>query len=325
MNDVSDFIGLDLNSILPKPVAPYDVIGKVTEKAAEITGLDVGIPVVCGSADSLMGNLETGITGAGEAADVSGTAALLFFATGKKPENSHGLLVTPQCFPLENAPYILEGNVNSMGAAMKWFVGVFGKTIMEKTKSNDNLFASTGILAETAPAGSGNLLFFPHLTGERAPVWNPDLTGMFIGINPNTDIQHFSRALMEGTSFMVRNVTEIARSAGAEADKFYASGGCANSDIWLKIKASVLKAPLHVSLGNGGAPQGNAVVAGFGVGLFNDFEAAVKRFHKITKVVEPVNEWIPIYDEMYCYFLQMRQHLAADLHDFRKKDNARIR
>ena len=45
--------GID-KDILPDIVKPTDVIGSITEKAAEATGLKAGTPVICGTTDTVM-------------------------------------------------------------------------------------------------------------------------------------------------------------------------------------------------------------------------------------------------------------------------------
>jgi xylulokinase len=313
IEEMSDFLEIDLNAVLPVPKAPYDVIGTVTKEAAEYTGLKAGTPVVCGTADGTVAMLETGITRVGEAADISGTAAMLFYTSDTMPADSHGLMVVPQLLPIPKVPCYLLGGVKTHGETMKWFTSVFGKSILEKMDTKKyNSYEAIDHLAALAPAGSGKLLYFPYLMGERNPLWAPELTGMFVGMSSNTKMRHFVRALLEGTSFAVRESTELAKQSGAKIARFYASGGCAKSDLWLKIKASMLKTSILVSSGNGGAPQGDAVLAGYGAGLFDNFEDSIQRFHKVTKTVEPNEEWMRIYDELYEVFISMRQNLRDD-------------
>lgn len=38
-------------------------------------------------------------------------------------------------------------------------------------------------VAQTAPAGSRNLIFLPYLGGERAPIWDANCTWLICGIN----------------------------------------------------------------------------------------------------------------------------------------------
>ena len=38
-------------------------------------------------------------------------------------------------------------------------------------------------LAEQVPAGSDGVVFLPYMAGERSPIWNPNASGVFFGLN----------------------------------------------------------------------------------------------------------------------------------------------
>lgn len=40
-------------------------------------------------------------------------------------------------------------------------------------------------IADRIPPGSNGLLFHPYLTGERAPLWDPNARGSFFGLTLN--------------------------------------------------------------------------------------------------------------------------------------------
>ncbi len=46
--------------------------------------------------------------------------------------------------------------------------------------------------------GCDGLLLIPYLLGERAPVYNPNVRGVFFGVSINHTNKHFQRALLEG-------------------------------------------------------------------------------------------------------------------------------
>jgi len=109
---------------------------------------------------------------------------------------------------------------------------------------------------------------------------------MFIGLTAASTHESIVRSLYEGTSFALKSVVDEAYKEGVVINKFRSSGGGANSDIWLKIKASMLNMPLEVSTGMGGAPLGDAIIAGYGVGLYKDFLKAINAFQRVDKVIE---------------------------------------
>lgn len=57
------------------------------------------------------------------------------------------------------------------------------------------------------------------------------------------------------------------------------------------------------------------MIAGYGVGLFKDFVQAVNNFQKIDAIVEPIERWMKIYDEIYPIFTQMSKQMHSELYD----------
>src|SRR5439155_1758433 len=55
-------------------------------------------------------------------------------------------------------------------------------------------------LAARVPAGSDGLVMLPYLLPERAPMWEPELSGAFLGIRHSHTRGHFVRAAVEGVA-----------------------------------------------------------------------------------------------------------------------------
>jgi len=313
--DLEDLTGIPLHDLMPEIHSIFDVIGYVSRDAADQTGLKKDIPVLCGLADGHANIVEGGVTKIGYASESTGTTTLLFIAHSKPLSPQGRLSSMSQFFPIPDVPYTLIAPINSAGASLKWYINTYKdyiELIGEKNKEN-NLYDVLNKIAQKSPAGSGGLYFFPYLSGERAPFWNSYVKGMFIGLTAASSHENIVRSIYEGTSFALRSVVEEAYREGAVINRIRSSGGGANSDIWLKIRASMLNKPLEVSLGMGGAPMGDAIVAGYGVGLYKDFVKAVEAFQHVDKVVDPVDEWVKVYDDMYPIYISMINHLDNDL------------
>jgi len=313
--DLENLTGIPLHDLMPEVHSIFDIIGYVNDEAAEQTGLEKGIPVLCGMADGHANIVEGGVTKIGYASESTGTTTLLFIAHSKPLSPQGRLSSMSQFFPIPDVPYTLIAPINSAGASLKWYLNTYKEYIelINAEIKESNLYNALNVLAQKSPAGSGGLFFFPYLSGERAPFWNSYVKGMFIGLTAASSHENIIRSLYEGTSFALRSVVEEAYREGAVINRIRSSGGGANSDIWLKIKASMLKMPLEVSLGMGGAPMGDAIVAGYGIGLYQDFVKAVETFQHVDKVVDPVDEWVKIYDDMYPVYISMINHLDNDL------------
>ncbi len=71
-----DLLGVDAEK-LPSIREPLDILGRVTEAAAEDTGLQPGTPVLVGGADFPVALLGSGACRPGLASDVTGTSCIL--------------------------------------------------------------------------------------------------------------------------------------------------------------------------------------------------------------------------------------------------------
>ena len=55
-------------------------------------------------------------------------------------------------------------------------------------------------VADESPPGANGLIFLPYLLGERAPRWNPDARGAFVGLTVRHTRADMMRAVMEGVA-----------------------------------------------------------------------------------------------------------------------------
>lgn len=307
--EIGDCLGVDLQKLLP-PLYPVDgVIGAVTGEAAKETGLRKGTPVLAGCSDAMASVYALGLGALGDAGESSGTTSLCFFGSRKRgtPEVP---VVTRHC-AIEGMPYIFDAPIQTSGAAVKWFIDRFAqKEQAEARKQDRDIYALLNESALEAAPGSGGLLFFPYLLGERAPLWKEHARGMFIGLGMDTERTDLIRSVFEGTAFALKHVYSVVREAGAEATSFRICGGGAKSRTWCQIKAAMLNLPVHVlSEGAGDVPVGDALLAGHRMGLFPDLKKAAERVVKIWETIEPDREWVKTYDALYPYYVEMYQRL----------------
>ncbi len=282
--EICALIGWDMAS-LPPVKRPADVVGGVTEAAAQASGLAAGTPVVCGSNDTTVEFFGVGAVEAGIGAVKLATAGVLFLATD-------GPSVNP---PISCYPHIIEGmyytatGTNSCASAHRWL--------------RDNMFAAGGFaemdaMAAGVPSGAEGLLFHPYLQGERAPYWDPLLRGDFIGLTISHDRAHFARALYEGIAYSIRDILGAARALGLVYGTIRLMGGGARSATWRQIIADVTGLSVEV-MENGDASFGAALVAGIGVGVFDSPAEAVKKCVRPQSGCHPDAERHKIYEAFF--------------------------
>ncbi len=99
-------------------------------------------------------------------------------------------------------------------------------------------------LARRAGAGADGLLFLPFVDGERVPVL-PSARAVFFGLDRKTfDAAHIVRAVMEGTVLNLGYGFARMKELGLEPSEVRATGGGAQSRLWLQIVADVFGTPV---------------------------------------------------------------------------------
>jgi xylulokinase len=131
------------------------------------------------------------------------------------------------------------------------------------------------------------------------------------------------RATLEGVAFCILDNIMLIRQLGGEINEIVITGGVAKSPLWLQIIADVTGCPISLPEETEGAPFGNAIVAGVGVGLFESFEQAIERVVKIRR-----NAFLPdagnhsLYSELYQVYKGLYASLSgafSQMEDIRKK------
>lgn len=311
--EIGDVIGVDLDAMLPNPRLVDEIIGFVTEEAAEETGLEEGIPVIAGCSDAMASMHATGMSRLGEAGESSGTTSLVF--VGSDTKSAPDIPVVTKPCTIDGMPWIFDAPIQATGASLKWFIEKMAAEEVTYAKEQDlNIYTYLNELALESKPGAGGLFFFPYLLGERAPLWNEYARGMFIGMGMDMKRSDLVRAVFEGTAFALRHVMETVKEAGATAELLRICGGGAKSRTWCQIKASMLNMPVYVMDDKSGdVPVGDALIVGHKLGVFPELTKAAEKIVKVNEIIEPVEEWVEAYDKLYPYYVEMYKHLDTDL------------
>ena len=281
---------------LPELIPCHRIAGKVTREAADQTGLIEGIPVVAGGLDAACGTLGAGVVSPGQTQEQGGQAGGMSICIDEYAADPRLILG----FHVVPGRWLLQGGTTGGGGALKW---------LRETVCPELSFEEMSSLAETAAAGSGGVTFLPYMAGERSPIWNPDASGVFFGLNFGTTRAQMIRACMEGVAYALRHNLETAEAAGARAETLRAMGGSANSRIWTQIKADVTCCGIEVPGSDTATTLGAAILAGVGTGVWSGFEDAVRQTVKVKKQYVPDPETKAVYDRGYEIYRQLYEHL----------------
>lgn len=316
--EIGNVIGIELNKVMPEVKLVDEIIGTVTEKASQETGLIKGIPVVAGCSDAMASMYATGLSSLGEAGESSGTTSLVFVGSDKKSRPDIPVVTRPCA--IKGMPWVFDAPIQTSGAALKWFIDSMAeKECVYAREHNKNIYSYLNELALESKPGSNGLFFFPYLLGERAPLWNDYARGMFIGVRMDMKRSELVRSVFEGTAYALRHVIETVKASGGQANVLRICGGGAKSRTWSMIKASMLNMPVYIlDEMSGDVPVGDALIVGHRVGVFEDLTKSAGEIIKVKEIIMPNEEWVEIYDNLYPYYLEMYKNLDDSLHSLSK-------
>lgn len=293
---------------LPEIVPSDRIIGTVTKKAAEESGLAEGTPVAAGGLDAACGTLGAGVIHPGETQEQGGQAGGMSICIEKYQADPRLILG----FHVIPGKWLLQGGTTGGGGVMRWFEREFAdyeRLMREQTgiSSLDQL----NEIAEKVKPGCDGLVFLPYMAGERSPIWNPYAKGVFYGLDFSKTKGHMVRACMEGVAFSLRHNLETAEEAGAKAEILRAMGGSANSLLWTQIKSDVTGKTMAVPASDTATTLGAALLAGVGTGFYKDYEEAVAETVKVTRKHQPDPEKKAVYDKNYETYLELYRSLSG--------------
>jgi xylulokinase len=110
-------------------------------------------------------------------------------------------------------------------------------------------------------------------------------------------------------AFSVRHNLEVAAETGAFANELRATGGAANSPLWMQIKSDITAKPIAVPYSDSSTTLGAAMLAGVAVGIYNNFEEAVQSTVSIKQSYEPNLANEHTYSENYALYLSIYERL----------------
>lgn len=292
-----------------------EVVGRITEAGAQMTGLLEGTPVCAGGVDAAVATLSAGAFDEGDHVAMMGTSMCWgFIHDGKKLDKK--LISMPHVANSKEKVYSFAGAATS-GAVVKWFREEFAQ--LEKTMGgliNLDAYPLLDLEAEKIPAGSEGLVVLPYFMGERAPIWNVNARGTICGLTLYHTRAHLFHALLEAVAYALRDCMESSKNTGMHLnDQLMMVGGATKSTLWKSILADVTQYPVTCVSGGGEAAYGDAFLAAVGTG-------AVKDYEKIREWIAFENSVIPnvknkqVYDACFRQYKAVYQALKATMDQF---------
>lgn len=293
-------LGID-PALLPPVLKSYDVAGRITQEAAEATGLAPGTPVVAGGADNTCGAVGSGIVREGVFLSSIGSSGVVLTPTSKARKDALGRVHTFN-HSTEDAWYLM-GVTLAAGLALRWFRDHLGlaERAVEAGGGPDAYDLLSSQAAKSSPGARG-LFFLPYLNGERTPHADANARGVFFGLSGAHTRADMARAVFEGITYSLRDSVEIMREMGLEIREIRAIGGGAKSSFWRQMQADVFGAAVLTLEVDEGPAFGAALLAMVGAGAYGSVVEAADRTVRVKERREPAKETKAAYDEAYAFY-----------------------
>lgn len=273
---------------LPKVYESPEVCARISEKAAGLTGIAAGTPVVAGAGDQGAGAVGMGILQPGSVSATIGTSGVVFAATAKPTKDPKGRLHT-FCHAVPGVWHVM-GVTQSAGLSFNWLRNTFFST-----ESYDDLTAA----AAKVKAGSDGLEWAPYLLGERTPHLDPEVRAAFAGISTIHTAAHFVRAVLEGVAYSLQDTFSLFAELGIPVSGIRLGGGGARGPLWRQIQAGVYGHAVEVLTAEEGGAFGCALMAGVGAGHWQNLDQACGQAIEVAQRIEPIPQDVAAYKAGY--------------------------
>ena len=249
--------GIPMEKMLPV-ARPYDRIGRVLKRISLKTGLPEGCPVALGAADTAAAAFAIGFRDSRSAFESAGTSGVLSFVLDE-PVFDPVFMNRCHIYP---GLWLAHGAISSMGGALQWLkknIWTDFPTFAEMDK----------VLSQSAPGANG-VVFLPYLAGERSPVWDPDASAVWFGMNLKTSRADLIESVYESGAFALKQLKDHAESLwGRKIESVAAVGNGTHGSEWNQIKADILQVDYNPVASADAAVYGAALLGGIAAGIFS--------------------------------------------------------
>lgn len=259
----------ELMKLLKVPAECLPSIHASNHRFGETQSLSIlpnGIPI-----HSLIGDQQSALFGqncfkVGEAKCTFGTGSFLLLNTGSQAQTSKYGSLTTVAWQLEGQKptYALEGGAFICGAAVQWLRDGLG--LFNQSSEVESLAASV--------ANSQGVEFVPALTGLGAPHWKPEARGIITGLTRGSNKAHIARATLEAMALQNVDLLEaMKKDLKKPLKKLRVDGGASRNNLLMQMQADYSQLKVERPLIFETTALGAALMAGLGVGLFEDLSS----------------------------------------------------
>jgi len=299
--------------------------GKLSEQAAEWTGLPAGTAVAIANVDAHVAVPAATVTEVGRMVMIMGTSTCHMVLANEEQ------VVPGICGVVEDGiiPGLFgyEAGQSCVGDHFAWFVENCTPASYEREALERNL-PIHAILEEKASflnPGESGLLALDWWNGNRSVLVDADLSGLLIGATLATRPEEIYRALIEATAYGTRVIIDAFEQNGVPVDELVACGGLPEKNhLLMQIYADVTGREMKVAASSQTSALGSAmfgaVAAGKAAGGYDSIFAAAKKMARLKVITyKPIPEHKAVYDQLYEEYLKLHDYFGRGENDVMKR------
>jgi xylulokinase len=268
-----------------------DIIGGVTAKAAEETGLAAGTPVIAGTIDAAAEAVSVGVTDPGQMMVMYGSTIFIIEITAE-PVREPRLWYGPWLFEGQHAAM---AGVSTAGTLTHWF-----RRVAAPDLSQADAIRVLNEEAAASPPGANGLVVLPYFSGALTPLFDPGAKGMIFGLDLTHTRGDMFRASLEGIAQATRHIIETYAAAGVPPGEVFAVGGGTRSKVWSQAMSDSCNMVQRLREKTWGASFGDAFLAALAVGDVKPGDMA--SWNPVIAEISPEPSNRDTYDRLYARF-----------------------
>lgn len=297
---------------LPRLAWSHEIVGTITMKAADETGLALGTKVIAGTIDALSESISVGAVHLGDLMLMYGSSTFYILIT-------KSLAMTETLWPSIHAVSnikTLTGGTATAGSLTRWFIDQWMGELMEgNTLTIDQAYTHLTNLAQNSPPGANGLITLPYFSGERTPIHNGNAKGIFFGLSLHHTKPDIFRSILEGIAFSIRHNLEEMQKHCLDIKRVIAVGGGVKSRLWLQSVSDICQVKQIIPEITIGASYGNAFLCALALGWYNhitDIDQWIQGKYEIepqTNSNELYQQYYQIYRQLYLQTKELMNEL----------------
>lgn len=270
------------------------------------TLLPAGMAYCIGSSDGCMANVGSGIDQSKKAALTIGTSGAVRVTRTKPMADFKSMIFN---YVLDENKIVSGGAINNGGNVMKWLFKTFLGTEQPQHADYDDLEEH---IAAISP-GCDGLLCLPWLTGERAPVWDEQASGIWLGVTRTHTKYHMVKAALEGICFTLKMILISIEKASGPISELHISGGFIQSASWVQTLADIMQKELMIDSIADASSVGAAMWAQHALGVLPSAAASQK-----PRMIHPDRLLASSYEKQFRIFRTLYNKTSEDMHALRQ-------